>query len=155
MLASARRRPLVETALPGASVLARFAVIAIASLLTAAAAQVSIHIPGSPVPVTGQTFAVVAIGAALGSRAGAAAMLLYLAEGVAGLPVFAGGGSGPGQLLGPTGGYLAGFVPAAFLTGWLAERGFDRSVWTAFGAMLLGSVPIFALGLAWLARFVP
>jgi biotin transport system substrate-specific component len=150
-----RRPPLVEAILPRASLLTRVVAVVVGSLVTALAAQVEIRIPGSPVPLTGQTFGVVVIGAALGSRAGAAAMLVYLAEGLAGLPVFAGGASGAAHLLGPTGGYLIGFVPAAFVTGWLAERGFDRSVWTAFLAMLIGSIPIFALGLAWLARFVP
>ncbi len=151
----ARYDPLVRALLPHANLVTRGIVLLAATALTALAAQVEVRVPGSPVPITGQTFAVVAIAAALGARAGAAAMLLYIAEGVAGLPVFAGGASGPGALAGPTGGYLLGFIPAAYLTGWLAERGLDRNVWTAFFAMLLGSVPIFACGLAWLARFVP
>lgn len=125
------------------------------SLVTALAAQVAVPLPWTPVPVTAQTLAVLLAGAALGSRRAAAAMLLYLAEGAAGLPVFAGGAAGPLVLAGPTGGYLVGFVPAAFVTGWLVERGWARSVWTAFVAMVAGSLPIFACGLAWLARFVP
>ncbi len=135
--------------------LARVLAILGASLLTGLAAQWEVRLPWSPVPLTGQTLAVVAVGAALGSRAGALAMLAYLAEGAMGLPVFAGGASGPAVLAGPTAGYLFGFVPAAFLAGWLAERGWDRSLWRATIALLIGSLPIFALGLAWLARFVP
>ncbi len=83
----------------------------------------AIQLPFSPVPITGQTMAVLLVGALLGSRRGALAVLAYIAEGLAGLPVFAGGAAGLARLFGPTGGYLVGFVAAAFLVGWLAERG--------------------------------
>lgn len=113
-----------------------------------------VEIPLWPVPLTLQTLGVLFTGAVLGSRRGALALVLYLAEGAAGLPVFAGGASGVAHLLGPTGGYLAGFVVAAGVVGWLAERGWDRRlVWTAL-AMLAGNVIIYALGVAWLAIYL-
>lgn len=122
------------------------------SALVALLAQVSI--PLQPVPITGQTLGVLLVGAALGWRRGALALLAYLAEGLAGLPVFADGKVGPAVLAGPTGGYLAGFVVAAALVGWLAERGWDRRPWTMALAMALGNVAIYALGVAWLARWL-
>ncbi|MDO8562796.1 MAG: biotin transporter BioY [Candidatus Limnocylindria bacterium] len=126
------------------------------TLLLALSAQVAVPLPFSPVPVTGQTFAVLLIGAALGARLGAATVLLYLAEGVAGLPVFTPGATiGVARLAGPTGGYLAGFVVAAFVVGLLAERGWDRRVRTAALAMLAGEAVIYAIALPSLARFVP
>ena len=113
-----------------------------------------VEIPVWPVPLTLQTLGVLFTGAVLGSRRGALALVLYLAEGAAGLPIFAGGASGVAHLLGPTGGYLAGFVVAAGVVGWLAERGWDRRlVWTAL-AMLAGNVIIYALGVAWLAVYL-
>ena len=121
------------------------------SLLTALAAQVVIPLPFTPVPLTGQTFAVLLTGALLGSRLGALAMLAYLAEGAAGLPFFRAGAGGVGHLLGPTAGYLLAFPAAAFVTGLLAERGWDRRFLTAAAAMALGSFVILAGGWAWLA----
>ena len=121
------------------------------SLLTAAAAQVSAPLPFTPVPLTGQTFAVLLTGALLGPRLGALAMLAYLAEGSAGLPFFRGGVGGVGHLLGPTAGYLFAFPAAAYVTGALAERGWDRRFVTAAAAMALGSLVILAGGWAWLA----
>ena len=124
------------------------------SLLTALAAQVVIPLPWTPVPVTGQTFAVLLTGALLGSRLGALAMLAYLAEGAAGLPFFKGGAGGAHYLfLSPTAGYLLAFPAAAFVTGLLAERGWDRRFWSAAAAMWLGSLVILAAGWAWLALF--
>lgn len=120
--------------------------------LVAALAQLTI--PLRPVPITGQTLGVLLVGAWLGSRRGAAALLTYLALGAAGLPVFAGGTSGVMRLLGPTGGYLAGFVAAAFVVGWLSERGWDRQPGTALAAMLLGTLVIYLPGLLWLTTFV-
>jgi biotin transport system substrate-specific component len=124
------------------------------SLVVALAAQASIRLPFSPVPVTGQTLAVLLVGALLGSRRGALSIIAYLFHGFAGLPVFAGGASGLAYATGPTGGYLAGFVAAAFVVGWLAERGWDRHVLTAALAMALGSVALYACGLTWLSLFV-
>ncbi len=124
------------------------------SLLVAALAQVRIPLPFTPVPVTGQTLGVLLVGALLGSRRGTAALGLYLAEGLAGFPVFAGGSGGVSHLLGATGGYLLGFVLAAWLVGWLSERGLERSLRTAWLPFLAGEVGIYALGVPWLALFV-
>ena len=123
------------------------------SLLTALSAWVSIPLPGTPVPITGQTFAVLLTGALLGPRLGLASILLYLAEGAVGLPVFHGGTSGPAVLAGPTGGYLIAYPFAAALVGALAERGWDRKPITMLLAMLLGSALIYAGGVGWLAHF--
>ena len=128
--------------------------VTLASLATGLLAQAEIRLPFTPVPVTLQPLAVFLVGAALGSRRGAAAMLVYLAEGAAGLPFFAGGAAGLQHLGGPTGGYLLGFVPAAFVIGLCAERGWDRTPLRALAAMLLGSVVLFACGLSQLAHFV-
>lgn len=116
-----------------------------------------IQVPFYPVPMTMQTLVVLTIGAAFGWRLGGATVLLYLAEGAMGLPVFAGTpekGIGLVYMAGPTGGYLLGFAVAASLVGWLAERGWDRSVVTLFAAMTLGTVVIFVLGIAWLSILI-
>ena len=125
-----------------------------ASLVIALSAQVAIQLPFSPVPITGQTMAVLLVGALLGSRRGALAVMAYIAEGLAGLPVFAGATAGLARLFGPTGGYLVGFVAAAFLVGWLAERGWDRRFGKTLAAMTLGNLVIYAVGVVWLAVFV-
>lgn len=122
------------------------------SLLTALSAQ--IVIPLYPVPITGQTFAVLLTGALLGSRLGALAMFAYLLEGAAGLPFFRGGNGGFPHLFGATGGYLLAYPIAAFVTGLLAERGWDRKFLTAAAAMAVGSIVILAGGWLWLSRFV-
>ncbi|MCX7790651.1 MAG: biotin transporter BioY [Chloroflexaceae bacterium] len=129
------------------------------SLLMALTAQISIPLPFTPVPITGQTFGVLLVGALLGPRLGALSMLVYLAQGLLGLPVFAGGRSAwtprsiPGipVIIGPTAGYLFSFPIAAAVVGALAHRGWDRNVWTAIPAMLLGNVIILVLGFLWLA----
>jgi len=117
------------------------------SLLTALAAQVVI--PIGPIPITGQTFAVLLTGALLGSRLGAISMIIYLIEGTSGLPFFYGGHSGLTHLLGPTGGYLVAFPAAAFITGAFAENGWDKRFGTAVVAMAVGSIVILLAGLAW------
>lgn len=124
------------------------------SAVVGLAAQLEVRLPFTPVPMTGQPFAVLLVGALLGARRGALAIVTYLVEGVLGLPVFAGGAAGAAKILGPSGGYLLGFVPAAFVTGFLAERGWDRHVLTTWAAMALGSTMIFLCGLPWLAQFV-
>lgn len=121
------------------------------SLLVAALAQVEIPLPFTPVPITGQTFGVLLISAALGSKRGAASLALYLTEGTLGLPFFAGGASGFSVLTGATAGYLAGFVIAAYVVGLLAERGLERSVRTSILPFLVGTFIIYACGVAWLA----
>lgn len=131
----------------------RAVLVVAGSALIALAAQIAIPLPFSPVPVTGQTFAVLLVAAALGPRLGPAGVGLYVAEGLIGLPVYAGGTAGLARLTGPTGGYLIGFVVAAFVVGWLAQRGWDRRIATAVLAMLAGEVAIYVFGLAWLSRF--
>lgn len=126
-----------------------------ASLFIAACARVVIPLPFTPVPLTGSTLGVLYAGALLGSRRGAAAVLLYLLEGALGLPVLAGGAAGFVHFFGPTGGYLLGFPIGAFVVGLLAERGWDRSPASAFAMTLLGSLPILALGCLGLSRFMP
>jgi biotin transport system substrate-specific component len=123
---------------------------------TAAAAQVSVPLPFTPVPLTLQDTVVLLGGAALGSRLGMAAQLLYLAAGMAGFPVFAASAVLPQgilRLLGPTGGYLLSYPLAAFLAGRLAERGFDRRYLTSVLAMVAGLAVIFTFGVTWLALF--
>jgi len=116
--------------------------------LTGLAAQVAFPVPGSPVPVTGQTFAALVVGSSLGMRRGVLSMLLYLAAGMVGVPWFAEGSSGAGM---PTLGYIIGFVVAAAAVGALARRGADRSPLTMAGAMLVGSLLIYAVALPYLA----
>jgi biotin transport system substrate-specific component len=131
----------------------RIALISAGTALLALAARIEIPLPFSPIPVTGQTFAVLLIGAALGSRLGAVTVGAYILVGTAGLPVFAGGAMGIARLIGPTGGYLAGFIVAAAIVGWLAERGWTRTVPLTIAAMLIGEAAIYLFGLAWLTRF--
>lgn len=125
------------------------ALVLIGTALLAVSAKVQVPLP--LVPMTLQTLVVLMIGAAYGWKLGTATIIAYLAEGMAGLPVFAGAAAGPAYMLGGTGGYLVGFVVAAFITGWLAERGWDRSIVRLFGAMAIGHVVILGLGFAWLA----
>lgn len=146
---------MAETLLPSSGLLHDSVSVIVASLFIAVCAQMQIHLPFTPVPLSGGTLGVLYTGTLLGSRRGAVAVLLYLLEGSAGLPFFSGGAAGFVHLLGPTGGYLAGFPVGAFVAGLLAERGWDRTPGRAFLAMLAGSLPIFALGLAGLSRFVP
>jgi biotin transport system substrate-specific component len=119
------------------------------SLLTALAAQ--IVIPIGPIPITGQTFAVLLTGALLGSRLGAMAMIVYLVEGASGLPFFYGGPGSLAHLLGPTGGYLVAFPAAAFITGAFAENGWDKHFFSAVAAMAVGSMVILLAGWSWFA----
>ena len=109
-----------------------------------------IVIPLEPVPFTGQTFGVLVVGCALGFRRGATSIALYALIGAIGLPVFAGHGAGMPVILGATGGYIIGFIVAGALVGRLAELGWDRRIGGAFGAMILGEIVIYAIGLPWL-----
>jgi len=118
------------------------------------AACAQVQVPWWPVPFTGQTFAVLVLGMVYGARLGAGTLLLYLAVGGLGLPVYAELSSGWAVVTGTTGGYFIGFVLAAGLVGWLAERGWDRSVWLTGLAMLLGNVLIYVPGLLWLGAVV-
>lgn len=123
-------------------------------ILIALSAQLQFMLPLSPVPITGQTFAVLLLGALYGSKRGLATTLTYITLGVVGLPVFAGGAFGAARLIGPTAGYLAGFIPAAFVVGLLSERGWGRKTWTAAASMLIGNGIIYMAGILWLSRFV-
>lgn len=113
-----------------------------------------LYVPLWPVPVTGQTLAVLLVGSTLGALRGSLAMVLYAALGVVGLPVFSEGSSGLGVLAGPTGGYIIGFILSAALVGWLAERAWDRKVLKAIATFAAGTLSVFVIGLPWLAVFL-
>jgi biotin transport system substrate-specific component len=123
--------------------------LVVASIFLALTARISVPLLFTPVPVTGQTLGVLLTGVLYGPRRGALAVLAYLAEGLAGAPVFAAGRSGLPVLLGPTGGYLVGFVPAAALAGCLA--GSDRPVWRRLAGIALATLVVYAAGVPWLA----
>jgi biotin transport system substrate-specific component len=138
--------------------LQRLGAVLFVTVLTIVAAQISIPLPFTPVPFTFQPMVVLVGAAALGARLGAGAQVLYLALGLAGLPVFAASAvlpQGGLRLLGPTGGYLLAYPIAAFVAGWLAERGFDRRYATAVLAMVCGLAIVFAGGVSWLALAPP
>lgn len=144
----ARRPPLVlADLLPGALVRDALLVVAAAGFV-GVLAQFSVHLPGTPVPVTGQTLGVLLAGTALGWHRAGAALVLYAVAGVAGVPWFAGHASG---YAGASFGYVLGFVAAAVVCGYLAQRGADRSVVKSLPAMLAGEIVIYAFGLTWLA----
>ncbi|TCL77134.1 MULTISPECIES: biotin transporter BioY [unclassified Curtobacterium] len=147
-LSPAAHRPLADALLPRTAVVSTALVLG-GALLTAGAAQVSV--PLWPVPITGQTLAVLLVGSALGARRGALSMLVYALLGVVGLPVFAGGSAGVGVLVSPSGGYIVGFVAAAALVGWIAERFGDRPLRNSVLSFALGTVVTFAAGMVWLA----
>jgi biotin transport system substrate-specific component len=155
MSSTSRTLTLADVALPRAGVLRDVLLVLGASIATTIAARLALPLPWSPVPLTGQTFAVLLSGALLGARRGAMSQALYLAQGALGLPVFAGGVAGAAALVGPTAGYLVAFPLAAWVTGSLAERGWDRRFDTTVAAMLAGSAVILACGTSTLALFVP
>ena len=138
-------------ALPRSRVMTAVLVVGFA-LLTAAAAQFTVPLPFTPVPITGQTFAVLLAGAALGGAAGAGSQLLYVLLGAMGLPFYADGASGLAVVQGATGGYLVGFVIAAGVVGKLAEQHQDRKVATAIPLFLFGNAIIYLFGVPWLAH---
>jgi biotin transport system substrate-specific component len=143
----AKNETLLEVALAPFDVVRQVGLVIGFSLLMALSAQ--IVIPIGPIPITGQTFAVLLTGALLGSRLGAITMIVYLIEGASGLPFFRGGGAGIAHLMGPTGGYLIAFPAAAFITGAFAEHGWDRRFLTSAAAMAIGSIVIMLSGWAW------
>jgi biotin transport system substrate-specific component len=155
-LAAAVLRPAVSPTrkTPALRLLQQSGAVGFATVLTIAAAQVSIPLPFTPVPFTFQPMVVLLCGAALGSRLGLSAQIVYLALGCAGWPVFAASAAHPqgiARLVGPTGGYLMAYPAAAFAAGWLAERGFDRRYVTALISMVCGLAIVFAGGVSWLA----
>lgn len=147
---------LADRAVFGGSVALRNVTLAVAGSL-ALWLSAKLQVPFYPVPMTMQTFVVLMIGTAFGWRLGAATVALYLAQGAMGLPVFSGTpekGIGLAYMVGPTGGYLLGYVAAAALCGFLASRGWDRRIGTTALSMLLGTIVIYAFGLAWLGTVV-
>jgi len=140
--------------LKGRTMTERLIALSVANLLLVACSQVRIPLPFTPVPITGQTFGVLLLGALLGSRYGTAVVIAYVLQGLIGLPVFAGWKGGIAALFGPTGGYIFGFVFAAFVVGWLLENGWSRCFSFTFAALLIGNATIYAFGLPWLAFFV-
>jgi biotin transport system substrate-specific component len=147
MSALTARKPLLAP-LAEKSLLTHLALVVIGSLLIAASSQ--IQVPFYPVPMTMQTFAVLLVGAVGGCRLGAETVSLYLAEAAIGLPFLAGGAGGLHHFAGPTAGYLYGYVVAAYVVGWLVERGAARNIVTLVGSLLLGDAILFALGALWL-----
>ena len=141
---------LTNTILPRSSALTKALLITGGAIFLAILAQVSIPVPGSPVPVTGQTLGVLLLATAYGATLGTATFLLYLLAGFAGAPVFAGHGYGIDRLVGPTGGYLVGMLVASFVLGYLADRKADQKFKTSFPSLLLGDAIIFTFGLVWL-----
>jgi biotin transport system substrate-specific component len=131
------------------SLVSSVVLVAAGSALMALSARFSHQFSFSTVPITGQTFAVLLLGALFGSRLGAATMIAYLAEGAGGMPVFAGGHGSIDAIRTASGGYLFGFIIAAYIVGWFAERGWDRSRWIVL-PMLIGSVALYVPGIIWL-----
>ena len=124
------------------------------SLFVAVSSQIALYFPFTPVPITGQTLAVLLIGAVLGSKRGGLSLVLYILEGMLGLPVFAGGTGGMAVLFGPTAGYLISFIPAVILIGTLSEKGFDRNWFSMLFALFLGLSIIYFFGVIRLLTFV-
>ncbi len=148
MIARTSTLSLMDVLFPRATLVQNILLVVSGSLLVALCAQISFYLPFSPVPVTGQTFALLLVGATFGARRAAAALLLYLAQGAVGLPVFAPGGlPGLARFAGPTAGYLLAYPLAAFLLGWLTER-LPRRAWLL--AVLAAETAIFAGGVGWL-----
>jgi biotin transport system substrate-specific component len=148
---SIRRTPVLADVLPGAR--ARdVALVLLGAALTALCAQASIRVPPSPVPITGQTFGVIVVGASLGAARGGASQLLYVLAGLA-LPVYAAGAHGWDVVVGATGGYLIAFPIAAYAVGRLAELGSDRRLVTACPAYIAGQLIVFGIGVPWAQSF--
>jgi biotin transport system substrate-specific component len=156
MSSNVARPPTLSTAVLARSTwLSEAILLGAGVLLVALSAQVSFHLPGTPVPISGQTFAVLLVGSAYGATRGVATIALYLLVGIVGLPVFSSGTSGWEQVSGATGGYLVGMLVAAGVAGLLAQRGLDRKISSAVASMLTGNVVIYVFGLAWLYHELP
>jgi len=144
----ARRLVLADRVLPRHLVIDATLVVLGAALVGGFA---QLYVPLWPVPVTGQTLAVLLVAAALGSIRGALAMLVYAAAGIIGVPWFSEASHGWGVIAGPTGGYIIGFIFSAFFVGWLSERQWDRKIFKAIATFVGGSLIVFAIGLPWLS----
>lgn len=138
---------------PRSTILSKALFVTAGTAFIALLAQIALPIPGSPIPVTGQTLGVLLVGASYGSTLGLSTFLTYLLVGIAGAPVFAKGGSGLAHLTGPTGGYLVGMLVASLLVGALAGRKWDQKLRSALPTMLLGDIVIFSFGLYWLHAY--
>lgn len=148
-IALAQGRPTLVDRILTRSIATDIVLIAAGAALTAVAAQIAV--PLWPVPITGQTLAVLIVGSSLGALRGALSMVLYAVLGIIGLPVFSDQTHGVSVVLGPTGGYIVGFILAAALTGWLAQRNWDHRILGAIASFAAGTVVTFAIGLPWLA----
>jgi biotin transport system substrate-specific component len=142
-------RPTLADRLFTRSIVTDLVLVSAGAALVAIAAQISI--PLWPVPITGQSLAVLLVGSAFGALRGSLSMVLYALLGFVGLPVFGNASSGASVIFGPTGGYIVGFIFAAAFTGWIAQRSWDRKIWRAILAFLGGTVVTYAIGLPWLA----
>ena len=151
MVARTEAPTLRHAVFPRARLVEDVLLVVAGAALVALAAQIKIPLPFTPVPITGQTFAVLLVGASLGAVRGFASLALYWLAGIAGAPVYTGQNHGWEYFVGPTGGYLVGFIVAAAVAGWLAERRWDRRFSSAVAAMLTGNVLIYLFGLPWLA----
>ena len=145
---SRQNRTLSDTLIPYSGLWVDIATVIVGSLIIAAFAQLKFSLPWTPVPITGQTFAVLLVAATVGSKRGGLAAVLYLFEGSAGLPFWAGGASGTVWSI-TSGGYIVGFIPAAFLVGYLAERGWDRGPWL-LAALITANAIVYIPGIWWL-----
>jgi len=148
-----RQMTLTQATLPTNTLAMKIGLVLVGSFLVALSARV--EVPMFPVPMSLQTLAISIIGLTYGARLGAATLLAYLAQGAVGLPVFAGGAAGVAYMMGPTGGYLLGFVAMAWLTGWLAENGFGRGLFRLSAAALIPATLLFVPGVAWLWAITP
>jgi biotin transport system substrate-specific component len=142
--------PLRAVFIPRTTALINTALVLGGTVFMALMAQIAIPVPGSPVPITGQTLGVLLIGTAYGASLGLATIAIYVALGLIGAPILAQGAHGFARLSGPTGGYLIGMLMAAYVVGFLAERRWDVRLQTSFGQMILGEILVFAPGLIWL-----
>jgi biotin transport system substrate-specific component len=150
---SVQYKPLIHYLLPLPARFRDAIHVGVGVLFLALLAQVRLEL--GAVPLTGQTLGVLLLAAAYGWRKGTLTMLVYLAVGASGLPIFAAGAAGLAVLRGTTAGYLFGFVAAALLVGYLAERGWDKTIWRTAMIMVLGNLVIYAFGLGWLRQFAP
>ena len=153
MLATATVADLLRPSQKSSALIYNIFLVIGGSFIIALSAHLKILLPFSPVPVTAQTFAVLMIGTLFGAKLGSLAVIAYLIEGILGLPFFSSGG-GYTVLLGFTGGYLIGFIPAAYLTGFLAQKGWDRKISTTILAMIFGNLVIYTFGLLWLTHLM-
>ena len=144
---------LLSSLIPRSTALSHAVLVVSGVLGLAALAQIAIPVPGSPVPVTGQTLGVLILGTAYGSTLGTTTFALYILAGIAGAPVFADGGHGLDRIVGATGGYLIGMLVATFVLGQLARFRLDQKFLTALPSMLIGTITTFSFGLIWLHQY--